>query len=91
MNLSSEQKFGWKTCEINGIERLVQECVEGPAGSLGKQVVFSLESTGPASTLLELSDGKWAEEDPHLPYCNTHWGGVLYRLKTYIESCQNDA
>jgi hypothetical protein len=26
-----------------------------------------------------------AEDNPNLPFCNTHWGEVLYRLKEHIE------
>jgi len=85
INPSSDLKFGWKTNEIVGRERIAQECVEGPEGSLGKQVVYTLSSRGPKSTLLELTDGQWNEGDGHLASCNTHWGGALYRLKAYIE------
>ena len=36
-------------------------------------------------TEVSLSDGEWASDDPHLAYCNTYWGGVLNRLKSYVE------
>ncbi|MGD9324814.1 MAG: SRPBCC family protein [Desulfobacterales bacterium] len=78
-------KFGWEIKELVNNERVAQKCVEGPGSSAGKTLTFNLSDAGAGSTLVELSDGEWADNDAHLPYCNTHWGSVLHRLKNYVE------
>ncbi len=78
-------RFGWETKELLANERVVQACVEGPGSSAGKTLTFALSDADAGSTLVQLTDGEWAEDDDHLPFCNTHWGGVLHRLKEYVE------
>ncbi len=78
-------KFGWKTKELVANERIVQECTEGPGSSVGKDLAFTLSDAEAGSTLVQLSDGEWDSGDAHLPFCNTHWGAVLHRLKNYVE------
>ena len=78
-------KFGWETTELVPNERIVQKCVEGPGSSVGKDLVFTLSDADAGVTQVQLTDGDWDDDDDHLPFCNTHWGGVLYRLKRYVE------
>ena len=78
-------QFGWKTKELTPNQLLVQECVEGPGDSVGKTLTFALTDLGSGTTQVDLSDGEWAEDNPSISFCNTHWGGVLHRLKSYIE------
>lgn len=78
-------RFGWRTVEILPGERLRQTCVVGPGTSPGKVVTFTLADLPEGGTLVELTDGDWPENDPHLPFCNTRWGEVLHRLKEYVE------
>ncbi len=78
-------KFGWKTKELVANERVVQTCVEGPGSSAGKTLTFALSDVDNGSTLVQLTDGAWPDDDEHLPFCNTHWGSVLHRLKQYVE------
>ena len=87
MHLDSKPglRFGWETTELVPNERLVQECVEGPGSSVGKTLSFRLTDLGSGVTQVELSDGEWSEGDASIPFCNTHWGGVLHRLKSYVE------
>jgi uncharacterized protein YndB with AHSA1/START domain len=85
LNPKQGLRFGWQTKEIVGHERIVQACVEGPGSSVGKNLVFALSDADAGSTLVRLTDGEWADDDEHLPFCNTHWGGILHRLKKYIE------
>lgn len=76
--------FGWKTVAMKPGASLVQTCVEGPGRSVGKTLRFDI-SRGEAHTTVTLTDGDWAESDPHLPLCNTHWGMVLGNLKVFLE------
>ena len=85
MNAKPGMRFGWKTTELVDGQRVAQVSVEGP-GATGKQVTFDLSDTDAGDTLVELSDGEWDEGDAHTPFCNTHWGGVLHRLKNFVES-----
>ncbi len=85
LNAKPGMRFGWETKELVGNERIVQTCVEGPGSSKGKTITFALSDAEAGMTLVELTDGDWADDDEHLPFCNTHWGEVLYRLKQYVE------
>ncbi len=85
LNAKPGLKFSYETKELVSNERIVQTCTEGPGNSVGKELRFALSDAEAGVTLVQLSDGDWAEGDDHLPFCNTHWGGVLYRLKKYVE------
>ena len=84
LNAKPGMRFGWKTLELTEGEHIVQESVEGP-GAPGKRVTFDLSSLDGGTTLVELADGDWDEGDSSMPFCNTHWGGVLTRLRSYVE------
>lgn len=77
--------FGWRTEEIVPNRTVRLTCVEGPGNSVGKMLTFTLSDTDEGTTLVELSDGEWQVDDPHLPSCNTHWADVLFRLKDHVE------
>lgn len=78
-------KFSWKTKELINNQRIVQTCVEGPGNSKGRTLTFELSDADDGSTVVQLTNGEWVDDDEHLPFCNTNWGGVLCRLKQYIE------
>ena len=89
LNSKPGLRFGWETKELVDNQRIVQTCVEGPGSSQGKTLTFALSDAEAGKTLVELTDGDWADNDDHLPFCNTHWGEVLYRLKQYLEQEQS--
>jgi len=78
-------RFAWRTESLEPDSRIVQTCTEGSGSSPGRTLIFSLADGDDGRTLVELSDGEWQSDDPHLPFCNTHWGEVLHRLKDYVE------
>jgi uncharacterized protein YndB with AHSA1/START domain len=78
--------FGWRTEEIVAGERIRQQCVEGPGNSAGKTLTFTLSGAAEGTTLVTLTDGHWFDDDPNLPFCNTRWAEVLFRLKKYVET-----
>lgn len=78
-------RFGWRTDEIIPNERLKQTCIEGPGSSAGKTLRIDMSDLADGRTLVELTDGEWRANDPHLPFCNTRWGEVLHRLREYVE------
>jgi uncharacterized protein YndB with AHSA1/START domain len=78
-------RFGWRTDALEPQATIVQTCVEGPRTSLGKTLTIALSDTDDDRTLVELGDGEWPEDDPHLPFCNTYWGEALNRLRSYLE------
>ena len=85
LNPKPGMKFGWQTKELVNNERVTQTCVEGPGNSAGKTLTFALSDADAGLTLVQLTDGEWSNDDEHLPFCNTHWGGVLHQLKKYVE------
>lgn len=78
-------RFTWRTESMDPDRALKQTCTEGSGTSPGKQLSFSLADDTDGLTTVSLQDGDWADDDPHLPFCNTHWGDVLNRLKHYVE------
>ena len=78
--------FGWRTEQIVPDERISQACVEGPGNSVGKTLTISVSDNDDGGTLVTLNDGPWHDDDPGLPFCNTHWAEVLFRLKDYVET-----
>jgi uncharacterized protein YndB with AHSA1/START domain len=78
-------RFSWRTESLAPDAAIVQTAMEGSGSSVGKTLTFKLADLDDGRTLVELSDGEWSESDPHLPFCNTHWGKALHNLKSYIE------
>lgn len=77
--------FGWRIDELNKDTSIVRTAVEGPGNTVGKKLTLALTDLPDGRTEVSLADGEWASDDPHLAYCNTYWGGVLNRLKSYVE------
>ena len=81
----SEMQFSWRTDKLEPETLLVQTCIEGPGSSPGKVLTFTVSDLQEGVVLVQLSDGEWQINDPHLPFCNAYWGEVLFRLKTHAE------
>lgn len=77
--------FGWRIDELNPDASIVRTAVEGPGNTVGKTLTMNLVDLPDGRTEVSLADGEWEADDPHLAYCNTYWGGVLNRLKSYVE------
>lgn len=77
--------FGWRVDELNPNASIVRTAVEGPGNTVGKKLTMTLTDLPDGRTEVALTDGEWAADDPHLAYCNTYWGGVLNRLKSFVE------
>lgn len=77
--------FGWRTESLAANSEIRQTCISGPGNSAGKTLRISLTDKD-GGTLVTLTDGEWAGDDPHLSLCNTHWAGVLHNLKTVVEN-----
>jgi len=48
-------------------------------------LTIKLEDLPDGRTEVSLEDGEFSSDDQHLAYCNTYWGGVLHRLKSFAE------
>ena len=79
------QRFSWRTDRLEPDVAVVQTEVEGPGSSVGKILTFTLSDLDDGRTQVDLTHGEWPEGDAHLPFCNTHWGEVLHRLKSHVE------
>ncbi len=77
--------FGWRIDELNPDTSIVRTAVEGPGNTVGKTLTITLADLPDGRTEVSLADGEWASDDPHLPFCNTYWGGALNRRKLYVE------
>lgn len=75
-------QFAWKTLELVDNTRIVQESVGGPG--IGKRITFELSDID-GGTLVKMNEAEWSDDDPGLPFCNTHWGAALTRLKSFVE------
>ena len=64
---------------------LLAAAVSAKAGAFrpSSTLVIGVDESGRVE--VSLTDGEFANDDPHLPYCNTYWGGVLQRLRAYVE------
>ncbi|WP_434126545.1 SRPBCC domain-containing protein [Klebsiella quasipneumoniae] len=81
----SGQRFGWRTDVLEPDKFIEQTEVEGPGDSVGRILTFVLSELPENRTQVVLTHGDWKEDDDHLAFCNTHWGEVLYRLKSHVE------
>lgn len=79
------QRFSWRTDRLEPDVAIIQTEVEGPGRSVGKILTFILSDLDDGRTQVDLTHGEWPENDNHLPFCNTHWGEVLHRLKAHAE------
>lgn len=77
--------FSWRTDSLETDQRIVQTSLQNCGAANGKRLVFELQDAGDDYTTLRLSDGEWRADDPHLAFCNTHWGDALNRLKDFVE------
>ena len=78
-------RFGWRIDELKPNSRIVRTAVEGPGHTAGKKLTIQLADLPDGRTEVSLEDGEFSKDDPHLAYCNTYWGGVLHRLKSFAE------
>ena len=77
--------FTWRTDSVEADRMVVQTCIHGAGSSEGKRLTIQLSDDSDGLTTVKLSDGEWLDSDPHLAFCNTHWGDALNRLKHYLE------
>lgn len=84
------KRFSWRTDRLEADTAIVQTAVEGAGSSVGKTLTFNLSELADGHTLVELTDGEWSETDPHLPFCNTHWGEALLNLRSFVEKSEGD-
>ena len=78
-------KFAWRFDELKPGALIARTAVEGPGNTVGKKLTIKLGDLPDGRTEVSLTDGEFSKDDPHLAYCNTYWGGVLQRLKSYAE------
>lgn len=78
-------RFSWRTDALEADRAITQTCIHGAGSSTGKRLTFALSDAEAGLTTVTLTDGEWADDDPHMAFCNTHWGDVLNRLKNHVE------
>jgi len=81
-----ETHFSWRTETLTPESRIVQTSQVETDSQAGKTLTFTLADLDDGRTLVALAHGEWAADDPHLPFCNTYWGEVLFHLKNFLEN-----
>jgi uncharacterized protein YndB with AHSA1/START domain len=65
-------------------KRVVWTCVGGPEEWQGTVLTWVLSREGD-KTKLRFKHGKWRSSKGDFARCNSTWGALLYRLKSYAE------
>lgn len=81
-----DSHFTWRTDKLEENVRIVQTSILETDSAAGKTLTFTLSDMPCGRTLVELSHGEWSPDDKHMPFCNTYWGEVLFRLKRFMET-----
>ena len=76
-----------RVAELVPYERIVWECVDGPAEWIGTKLTFDL-SSGPkeGETVVKFAHADWREPVEFMYHCSTRWGQFLVSLKTGLEA-----
>ena len=77
--------FSWKFTELKPDTVSRWECVEGPGAAAGTHVDFRLKADG-QTTIVECDHDAWPDGHGAFDTCNTLWGILMGRLKTYAET-----
>ena len=77
--------FRWKFTELKAGSSARWECVEGPGAAAGTHVSFRLKGDG-QSTVVECDHESWPDGHGAFETCNTLWGILMGRLKSYSET-----
>ncbi len=80
--------FRWRVNELINGSTVSWECISGPGAAAGSTVTYELSDTGDGRTAVELAHTGWPEQHDALATCNTLWGILLGRLRTYAETSQ---
>lgn len=65
--------------------QMVWECIESDEDWTGTQVVFDLSEKDGVTTVV-LRHKNWRSMNDYFRFCSYHWAMLLYRLKMYCES-----
>ena len=77
--------FRWKFVELKPGELSRWECIEGPGDAKGTNVEYRIKGDG-GSTIVECDHGSWTDGHEAFESCNTLWGILMGRLKSYSET-----
>jgi uncharacterized protein YndB with AHSA1/START domain len=65
------------------------KCVEGPKEWKGTRLRWEISKIK-NGTDLQFTHSKWKSTDGYFRMCNSTWGELMYRLKSYLESGRVD-
>lgn len=81
-----ETHFSWRTETLDKDTRIEQTSLVETDSHAGKTLRFQLSDLDDGRTLVALTHGEWSADDPHLAFCNTYWGEVLFHLRNFLET-----
>ncbi len=79
-----ETVFRMQIDRLRPRKRVVWTCVEGPEEWKGTVLTWVL-SKEDGGTKLRFKHGKWRSNKGDFARCNSTWGALMYRLKSYAE------
>ena len=80
------EQFTWKISTLDDDATVVWDGVSGPGATDGTKVIFNLADTGDGRTAIEVDHEGWPDDHAALATCNTLWGILLGRLRSYVET-----
>jgi uncharacterized protein YndB with AHSA1/START domain len=76
-----------RVAELVPSERVVWECVDGPAEWIGTTVTYDLyPGPGQQETVVKFTHADWREPVEFMHHCSTRWAQFLLNLKTGSET-----
>jgi uncharacterized protein YndB with AHSA1/START domain len=76
--------FTWEVTAQND-DKIEWRCVAGPGDSVGTTASFELGKTPHGRVHLAFSHAGWPHQEGNFDKCNSLWGMMLHRLRTYVE------
>jgi len=78
-------EFAWRVDQADR-NKVLWTCTRGPGDSVGTTAEYHLQSLDDGRTRVFFSHAGWPHTEGNYTKCNTLWGGLLHRLKDYVES-----
>jgi uncharacterized protein YndB with AHSA1/START domain len=76
--------FRMRIKELTPPARIVWECIGDQEEWKGTRLTWEISGRD-AGSLLRFQHGNWRSVSGYFATCNTTWGGLLHRLKDYVE------
>jgi uncharacterized protein YndB with AHSA1/START domain len=84
---SEEDPLHWRFVDLTSPTIVRWQCVRGPGATAGTEVTFRLsDSNKDGHTVVECDHDGFKDTDNSIKSCNTLWGILMDRLRTFSET-----